>query len=179
RVSADGVRGADDDRGAADHPLPGHAQRRHARRRDGVDSRTMSDVKLAREGADDRVAKPRRRIQRIARGLGLAVALVIATLLAATLATARWGDAMLWPPPPGEPPGESLVVNHGYHSGVVRPRRALADQASRRGLSALGMVATRFADFERLEFGWGEEAFYRQVPTVGSVTAPLALRALL
>jgi len=139
----------------------------------------MSDVKLAREGADDRVAKPRRRIQRIARGLGLAVALVIATLLAATLATARWGDAMLWPPPPGEPTVEIFVVNHGYHSGVVLPRRALADQASRRGLSALGMVATRFADFERLEFGWGEEAFYRQVPTVGSVTAPLALRALL
>src|SRR5262249_16492408 len=51
-------------------------------------------------------------------------------------------------------------------------------QASRRGLSALGYVATRFADFDWLEIGWGDEGFYRYVPTVESLTVALALRAL-
>jgi uncharacterized protein (TIGR02117 family) len=139
----------------------------------------MSDVKRARNDADDGAVRPRRRFRRIARGLALAVALVIGTLLAATLATARFGDAALWPPAPGAATVEIFVVSHGYHAGVVLPRRALAEEGSRRGLAALGVLATRFADFERLEIGWGDEAFYRQVPTVGSVTAALALRALL
>jgi uncharacterized protein (TIGR02117 family) len=106
------------------------------------------------------------------------LALVMAVLVAAVLVGARWGDRALWPPEPGAPTTEVFVVSHGYHAGIVVPRRALAEAASRRGRSALGYVATRFADFERLEIGWGDEGFYRAVPTVRSLTVALALRAL-
>ena len=68
-------------------------------------------------------------------------------------------------PSPGTATTEVFVVSHGYHAGIVVPLAALADAASRRGLSALGYVATRFADFDRLEIGWGDEGFYREVPT--------------
>ncbi len=109
-------------------------------------------------------------------GLGLvAAALLFAAL---TIATARWGDSSLWPPAPGAPITAIYIVNHGYHAGIAVPRAALAEQASRRGLSALGYVATRFADFDWLEIGWGDEGFYRDVPTVESLTVALALRAL-
>ena len=71
-----------------------------------------------------------------------------------------------------------FIVDHGYHAGIAIPRAALAEQASRRGLSALGYIATRFADFDWLEIGWGDEGFYRYVPTAQSLTVALALRAL-
>src|SRR5262249_57687452 len=92
------------------------------------------------------------------------------------IATPRWGDARLWPPAPGAPITEIYIVNHGYHAGIAVPRAALAEQASRRGLSALGYIATRFADFDWLEIGWGDEVFYREVSTVKSLT--MAMRAL-
>ena len=108
--------------------------------------------------------------------MGLAIAaLLFATL---TVATARWGDRSLWPPAPGAPITEIVIVSHGYHAGIAVPRAALAEQASLRGLSALGYVATRFADFDWLEIGWGDEGFYRYVPTAESLTVALALRAL-
>jgi uncharacterized protein (TIGR02117 family) len=114
----------------------------------------------------------------VARRVGLG--LVIAALLFAALiiATARWGDSSLWPPAPAAPSTEVFIVNHGYHAGIAVPRAALAEQASRRGLSALGYAATRFADFDWLEIGWGDEGFYRYVPTAESLTVALALRAL-
>jgi uncharacterized protein (TIGR02117 family) len=109
-------------------------------------------------------------------GLGLVVAALLVAAL--TIATARWGDSSLWPPAPGASITEIYIVNHGYHAGIAVPRAALAEQASRHGLSALGYVATRFADFDWLEIGWGDEGFYRYVPTVESLTVALALRAL-
>jgi uncharacterized protein (TIGR02117 family) len=109
-------------------------------------------------------------------GLGLVIAALLFAAL--TIATARWGDSSLWPPAPGAPITEIYIVNHGYHAGIAVPRAALAEQASRQGLSALGYVATRFADFDWLEIGWGDEGFYRYVPTVESLTVALALRAL-
>jgi uncharacterized protein (TIGR02117 family) len=108
--------------------------------------------------------------------LGLVIAALLLAVL--TIATARWGDSSLWPPAPGAPVTEIFIVNHGYHAGIAVPRAALAEQASRRGLSALGYVAARFADFEWLEIGWGDEGFYRYVPTAESLTVALALRAL-
>ena len=39
-------------------------------------------------------------------------------------------------------------------------------------------MVTRFADYDRLEIGWGDEGFYREVPTIGSLGVMLALRAL-
>ena len=101
-----------------------------------------------------------------------------ALFAAVVVGTARWGDRSLWPPAPGAPVIEVAIVSHGYHSGIVLPSAALAEQASRRGLSALGYVVTRFADYDRLEIGWGDEGFYREVPTIGSLGVMLALRAL-
>ena len=114
----------------------------------------------------------------IARRLGIGLLMSAGLFAAAVIATARWGDRSLWPPAPGAPITEIVIVSHGYHAGIAVPRAALAEQASRRGLSALGYVATRFADFDWLEIGWGDEGFYRYVPTAESLTVALALRAL-
>ena len=113
-----------------------------------------------------------------ARRIGVGLAIVALLMAALTVGTARWGDARLWPPAPGAPTTEVFIVSHGYHAGIAVPRAALAEQASQRGLSALGYVATRFAGFDWLEIGWGDEGFYRYVPTAESLTAALALRAL-
>jgi uncharacterized protein (TIGR02117 family) len=110
-------------------------------------------------------------------GLGLAIAACL--FVAAVIGSARGGDRTLWPPAAGVPVTEVFVVSHGYHAGLMVPRRSLAEQGSRRGLSALGYVATRFAGYDRLEIGWGDEGFYREVPTPASLTVALALRALL
>lgn len=117
-------------------------------------------------------------LQTTARRVGSALAIVVLLFVAAVIATGRWGDRSVWPPAPGAPVTELVIVSHGYHAGVMVPRRLLAEQAQRRGLSALGYVATRFADFDRLEIGWGDEGFYRAVPTAGSLTLALAARAL-
>jgi uncharacterized protein (TIGR02117 family) len=144
----------------------------------------MSDVKLALDGSDDdrrsaRVAEPRRTMWRtIARRFGIGLLIAIGAFVVAVVATTRWGDRSLWPAAPGAPTAEVFIVNHGYHSGVIVSRQSLADVANRRGLDTLAQVAMRFAAFNWLEIGWGEERFYREVPTVESMTAALAVRAL-
>ena len=45
-------------------------------------------------------------------------------------------------------------------------------------LVAASEVASRFAAYPWIEVGWGDEEFYRSVPTAASVTARLAFRAL-
>ena len=144
----------------------------------------MPDANLALTANDERAPAQRARPPRSAprallRRLGLAVPIAAGLFVAAAIVTARFGDRSLWPPPPGTPTSEIFIVSHGYHSGIVVARTALADAASRRGLTALGVIASRFAGFDRVEIGWGDERFYREVPTVGSLTVPLALRALL
>jgi uncharacterized protein (TIGR02117 family) len=114
----------------------------------------------------------------VARRFGFGLLIAAALLIAAVIVTARRGDASLWPPQPGAPTTEIFIISHGYHAGIIIPRRALAEEASRRGLSALGDISTRFAAFDRLEFGWGDEGFYREVPTSESLTLALAMRAL-
>jgi uncharacterized protein (TIGR02117 family) len=145
----------------------------------------MPDFKLAIDHSSDgsapvRDAQPQgRRLRTITRRIGRAVLITVALFVAAAIATARSGDRSLWPPAAGVRTSEIHIVGHGYHSGIVIPTRSLLDQASRRRRVALGVVAARFAEFERLEIGWGDEAFYRAVPTIDSLTVPLALRALL
>jgi uncharacterized protein (TIGR02117 family) len=142
----------------------------------------MPDLKLALDQSSDRAparkARPRR-LRTIARCLGLGALIAVALFVVAVIATARSGDRTLWPPPAGTPTSEIHVVSHGYHAGIIIPRSSLHDQASRRGLIALGVIATRFDRFERLEIGWGDEGFYREVPTIGDLNISLALRALL
>jgi uncharacterized protein (TIGR02117 family) len=106
------------------------------------------------------------------------VAAAIALLLAATVLTARSSDPVLWPPQAGARTVEVHVVSHGYHSGIVAPRAVMAEVAQQRNLAALVAVAGRFAAYPWLEFGWGDEEFYRSVPDVGSLSISLALRAL-
>src|SRR5262245_17961067 len=116
---------------------------------------------------------------RFARWLALGVLIAAVLFAAAVVASARRGDASLWPAKPGTPTREVFIVSHGYHAGIIIPARALAEEAGSRGLPALGYLATRFAGFDRLEIGWGDEGFYREVPTMESLNVPLALRALL
>jgi uncharacterized protein (TIGR02117 family) len=107
-----------------------------------------------------------------------AVAAAIGLLIAVTVLTARSADPALWPPVAGARLVEVDVVSHGFHAGIVLPRVAMADAAGERGLAALVAVAQRFAAYPWLEFGWGDEGFYRSVPDAGSLTVSLALRAL-
>ena len=110
------------------------------------------------------------------RRIGLGFAIVARTYWSPSRSPpARRGDRSLWPPAPGATTTEVFVVSHGYHAGIVVPRAALAAAASRQGLAALA-ARTRFAGFDRLEIGWGDEGFYREVPSAQSLTVALALR---
>lgn len=121
-------------------------------------------------------------MKRLAKGaVGTLLALVLALSLAfafAIVVTARRGDSSLFPAQPGAGGLSVLVVNNGYHSGLVVPRSALAEIARRGGHAALGVVAGRFSAYENLELGWGEARFYREVPTIDRLNWRLALSAL-
>jgi uncharacterized protein (TIGR02117 family) len=142
-----------------------------------VDYNRMVQLKLA---LDDHPPPPAQRhpLRTIARAVGVAGMAAVMLFVVAAIATARPGDRTLWPPAAGVPTTEAFVISHGYHSGLLLPRRSL-QEAGERGLPALAQIATRFAGFEWLEIGWGDEGFYRLAPTIESVTVPLALRALL
>jgi len=112
------------------------------------------------------------------RRLSIGIATLAFVFVATILLTLRPGDRALYPAPAGEPTVAVFVVSHGYHAGIVLPRATLAEVASRRGYAALIAVSTRFAAFPFLEMGWGDEEFYRSVPTIASLTVPMAARAL-
>jgi len=59
----------------------------------------------------------------------------------------------LFPPVAGVPKHAVYVVNHGWHTGLVLPRAELP--------AGLLPEAGAFATGEYLEFGWGEDGFYR------------------
>ena len=101
-----------------------------------------------------------------------------AVLVVAVIATARYGDAALYPPPAGGARVEVFVAANLYHSGIIFPRDALAEVARRRNLAALTAVTEKFSGYPRLEFGWGDEGFYTRVPTTAELTTALAVRAL-
>ena len=117
-------------------------------------------------------------MRRWARRLGWSLLVLLAALVVATLVTARWGDAKLYPAPAGAPRVEVFVVSHGYHAGIVVPRGPMGDVASAQGQAALVLLAERFSDYRWLEIGWGDEGFYTSVPTIASLTVRSAVRAL-
>lgn len=117
-------------------------------------------------------------MRKLAKRVGYLLATIAVTLVVAIVATARPGDPRLYPPPAGASRIQILIAHNGYHSGVLLPRAAVAELAGRRGYGALIAVATRFSRYPWLEIGWGDEEFYRYVPTPGSLTAGMAMRAL-
>jgi uncharacterized protein (TIGR02117 family) len=119
-------------------------------------------------------------MKRVRRALGrvaTAFAVVLSGFLLVTVLTARSGDPAIFPARSGEAVMVYLV-SHGYHSGLVLPRAALASEAGQRGHSAVMDVAVRFAAYDALEVGWGDEQFYRHVPTAAALEWRLALQAL-
>jgi uncharacterized protein (TIGR02117 family) len=117
-------------------------------------------------------------VRRAARLLALCILGSIIVLVITALLTARSGNSALYPPPAGATVRTIFIINHGYHTGVALPRDALANMAVVRGHAALIAVTTRFDRFPWIEVGWGDEGFYREVPTVASLSFGLALRAL-
>ena len=114
----------------------------------------------------------------IAAGIGIVLMILLWVLIGAAYITARPADPMLWPPDPDSGRVEVVLVSNGYHTGLALPRRALAEFASALGYPALIAVTQRFADFDWVEFGWGDRAFYQSVPTVADISLLVALRAL-
>ena len=117
-------------------------------------------------------------MRRVLKWIAWSLGVLIAAFVVAAFGTLRSGDASLYPPRPGAPRVEVFVVTNFYHSGLIVPREALVEAARRRSLPALAAVTARFAPYERLEFGWGDEGFYTRVPTTAELTTALALRAL-
>lgn len=114
----------------------------------------------------------------LARAIGWGSLCTIVVLLVATVFTATSRDPALWPSAAGSPAVQIHVVSHGYHSGIVLPRAATGELASRQGNNAVLAVTQRFAAYNWLEIGWGDEGFYRSVPDVASLTFAHAVRAL-
>jgi len=108
------------------------------------------------------------------RGLAAGLAGALAALLLLFVLTDLPGRT-------GAPSGDRvavMVVDHGYHAGLVLPRALLAERAAALGLPQLRDMASRFVAYDWLEVGWGDEGFYRHAPEIGALTLPRALKAL-
>lgn len=70
---------------------------------------------------------------------------------------------------------EVLVLDHGYHSGIVVKRGALE-----RFSGAVGKGWLRdFPQADWFEIGWGDRGFYSSVPSFSDATVVIAANALL
>ena len=67
----------------------------------------------------------------------------------------------------GEQPVAVHVVGHGWHTGIVVPAGDIQ--------ARLPALRERFGDVPRIEFGWGDKAFYQ----ADEITAGLAIKASL
>ena len=105
----------------------------------------------------------------VARRVGLGLLIVAALFVMAAVATARWQATAAC--------RRAATANHGYHSGIVLPSAPLAEQDAA-GPERARPCGGALCRYDRLEIGWGDEGFYREVPTVASLTVKLALRAL-
>jgi uncharacterized protein (TIGR02117 family) len=103
---------------------------------------------------------------------------VALVFMLAVLVSARPGDPKLFPAREGEQSLEVLLVNNGYHSGLVLPRASVATLAAAQGQSAVAAIVRRFTAYDWVEVGWGEARFYREVPTIDRLSWRLALSAL-
>jgi uncharacterized protein (TIGR02117 family) len=70
------------------------------------------------------------------------------------------------------------VLDHGYHASVVMPRALLAQRARALQLPHIAVALQTFEHFAWVEIGWGDEAFYRNVPSLSVAAIPHVVRAL-
>jgi uncharacterized protein (TIGR02117 family) len=117
-------------------------------------------------------------MRRLAKWFGWVFVAELLGLLAFALLTARTTDPALWPPPPAGFKTEISLVSYAYHAGLVIPRLAARERASQQNDHAVFALTERFAGYPWLEIGWGDERFYRMVPTIASLTISEAFRAL-
>lgn len=112
------------------------------------------------------------------RPVRLVAAGLLSLLVILTGASLRFGDATLFPTAdPG--PVTVYLVSNGFHSGLILPRPTANAVAIRRAAPAALAVTTRFAHYDWVEMGWGDDRFYRAVPTLDRFDWNLGLQAVL
>lgn len=111
------------------------------------------------------------------RGVRIVLGVVVAAILLLA-ALAEPGDRALYPAPPGSPTIDVYVLDHGYHAGLVVPVDALHRTAAADGRVGALATSERFLGRRYVELGWGDEGFYRQVPTIDKLDWRLAVAAL-
>jgi hypothetical protein len=99
-------------------------------------------------------------------------------LLIAIAAGQRFGDPSL-DPDTGEATVTLQLIDYGFHVAMFLPRDALRMAAEGEGARRLVAVTDRFAAYPTLELGWGDEGFYRTVPTIADLQVGLGLSAIL
>ncbi|WP_181702685.1 DUF2459 domain-containing protein [Chthonobacter albigriseus] len=107
----------------------------------------------------------------------IAAALALAFAVAA-LATARSAVPDLYPPAPGAPTIMVHVVNHGLHSAIIVPVDRLRQIGYQEDRQPLITVGERFYASPWVEIGWGDEGFYRYVPTWWEIDWGIAIAAI-
>ena len=116
-------------------------------------------------------------MRRAARWLG------VAAVAAGLVSTLLPGDRALFPP--DAPIGKIVVVDHGWHAGVVVPQALLRRAAFEIGgtdpasAERLRWLASRYPEAPFLEIGWGDAAVYRDTPRIGDLDPARAAAALL
>jgi uncharacterized protein (TIGR02117 family) len=117
-------------------------------------------------------------MRRFMRRTGLALVCVCLALAGLALVTIRSADPFLYPPGADMPGIRVVAVDHGYHAGLIVPVSQLRVVASLNGNVPLLSLTQRFAAYEWLEIGWGDENFYRNVPDLSFGTTHHVIKAL-
>lgn len=115
-----------------------------------------------------------RRLRRII----VAALFVLVAFVMGALVTRQPGNPDLFPPKPGEAGVTVYVVAYVYHSGLALPIRELSEAAENLSRGEVVGIADRFKAYGFVEIGWGDEGFYRLVPTISQLEIGEAMRAL-
>lgn len=117
-------------------------------------------------------------MRRWRRKMAIGLATVLVALAVVLVATDLPGDAALYPAKPGSRTATVYVVSNGFHTGLAISRPDLDTVAKGAGEAALSAVSKRFEAYDFLEFGWGEEQFYRGTPNLTAFQWRRAAHAL-
>ena len=95
-------------------------------------------------------------------------------LVLAILAAGYFGISFEKGSPWDESGTRILLVDHGYHTGLIFPRSALSDADFN-----MQALLLQFPDATFFEFGWGEAGFYQGAATIADVSWSQGAKALL